>query len=68
MIGEQLKRAIREGKFSQAELARESGLSEAQISRFLKGERGLSLDSIDKMMDVLGLEILIRPRRKRKDG
>jgi transcriptional regulator with XRE-family HTH domain len=68
MIGEQLRQAIREGGFSQAALARETGLSEGQISRFLKGERGLSLESIDRLMDVLELEIVIRPRRKRKDG
>jgi transcriptional regulator with XRE-family HTH domain len=67
MIGEQLKQAIREGRHSQAALARGTGLSEGQISRFLKGERGLSLESIDKLLDVLGLEIVIRPRRKRKD-
>ncbi len=69
MIGEQLKQAIQEGRLSQAALARGTGLSEGQISRFLKGERGLSLESIDKLLDVLELEIVIRPRRKaRKDG
>jgi transcriptional regulator with XRE-family HTH domain len=69
MIGEQLKQAIQEGPLSQAALARGTGLSEGQISRFLKGERGLSLESIDKLLDVLELEIVIRPRCKaRKDG
>ena len=67
MIGEELRRAIQGGKLSQAELARGTGLSEGQVSRFLKGERGLSLESIDKLLDVLELEIVIRPRRKGKD-
>ena len=67
MIGEQLKKAIQEGRLSQAALARGTGLSEGQISRFLRGERGLSLESIDKLLDVLELEIVIRPRRKGKD-
>jgi transcriptional regulator with XRE-family HTH domain len=66
MIGEQLREAIRTGKLSQAELARTTGLGEAQISRFLGGSRGLSLKSIDRLMDALGLEIVIRPRRNRK--
>ncbi|MGP0064162.1 MAG: helix-turn-helix domain-containing protein [Isosphaeraceae bacterium] len=69
MIGERLRQSIQEGSLSQAELARGTGLSEGQISRFLSGERGLSLESIDKLLDVLELEIVIRPRRKaRKDG
>jgi transcriptional regulator with XRE-family HTH domain len=68
MIGEQIKQAIHEGRLSQAALARGTGLSEGQISRFLKGERGLSLESIDKLLDVLELEIVIRLRRKGKDS
>lgn len=68
MIAERLRVAIQEEiwkqGFQQAELARRVGMSEAQISRFLKGERGLSLESIDKLMDVLGLEIVIRPRKR----
>ncbi len=65
MIGEQLRRAIREGELSQAELARATGLSEGQISHFLKGDRGLSLESIDNVLDVLELEIVIRPRKRK---
>lgn len=72
MIAEQLRVTVQEAMWKrgvpQAELARQTGLSEGQISRFLKGERGLSLESIDKLMDALGLEIVIRPRRERKDG
>jgi hypothetical protein len=43
-------------------------MSQAAISRFLRGERFLSPEAIDKVLDVLGLEIIIRPRRERKDG
>ena len=69
MIGEQLRVAIQEAAwkqgFQQAELARRVGLSPAQVSRFLKGERGLSLESIDRLMEALGLEIVIRPGKGR---
>ena len=72
MIAEQLRVAVQEAMWKrgiqQAELARQAELSEGQVSRFLRGERGLSLESIDRLLDVLGLEIVIRPRRERKDG
>jgi transcriptional regulator with XRE-family HTH domain len=68
MFGEQLRRAIREGPLSQAELARATGLTTATISRVVSGDREASFETIDKLMDALGLEIVIRPRRKRKDG
>ena len=71
MIGEQLRVAIQEAiwkqGFQQAELARRVGLSPAQVSRFLKGERGLSLESIDRLMEALGLEIVIQPGTRGRD-
>jgi transcriptional regulator with XRE-family HTH domain len=66
MFGEQLRQAIRNGKLSQAELARQTGLTTATISRVVSGDREASFETIDKLMDALGLEIVIRPRRKRK--
>jgi transcriptional regulator with XRE-family HTH domain len=73
MIGEQvrqaLKRAIESGKLSQAELARRTSLTEATVSRIVSGDREPSGETIDKLMDALELEIVIRPRRPpRKDG
>jgi transcriptional regulator with XRE-family HTH domain len=72
MIADQLRVAVQEAIWSggvpQAELARRAGMSQAMMSRFLRGERFLSPEAIDKVLDVLGLEIVIRPRRERKDG
>ena len=71
MIVDELRSAIQEAIWKQgipqAELARRIEMSPAQVSRFLTGERGLSLEAIEKLMDVLELEMVIRPRRKRKD-
>jgi hypothetical protein len=43
-----------------------SGVDQAALSRFIAGKSSLNLDTVDKLVDVLGLEV--RPRRKRKDG
>jgi DNA-binding phage protein len=70
MIGEQvrqaLKQAIEGGKLSQAELARRTGLTEATVSRIVSGEREPSGETIDKLMDALGMEVVIKPKRKGK--
>jgi transcriptional regulator with XRE-family HTH domain len=72
MIAEQLRVAVQEaiwtGGIPQGELARRAELSQAAISRFLRGERFLSHEAIDRVLHALGLEIIIRPRRERKDG
>ena len=43
-----------------------SGVHQETLSRFLAGKRSLNLDSVDKLVDVLGLEVRLPP--KRKDG
>jgi transcriptional regulator with XRE-family HTH domain len=72
MIAEQLRVAIQEAIWKrgvqQAQLGRRAGMSQAMVSRFLRGERFLSPEAIDKVLGVLGLEVVIRPRRERKDG
>jgi transcriptional regulator with XRE-family HTH domain len=72
MIAEELRTAIQEAIWKrdipQAELARRTGLSEAQISRFRRGERSLSFEAIDRLLDVLDLEVVVRRRRERKEG
>jgi DNA-binding phage protein len=67
-FSEQLQEAIRDSGRSRYAIAHETGLSQALLCRFLQGTRGVSLGTIDKLMNALELEIVIRPRRKRKDG
>ncbi len=70
MIGDQVRqaaeRAIGAGLVTQAELSRRVGLSEAQVSRFLRGERSLSAESIDRILAALGLEITLTPQRTKR--
>jgi predicted transcriptional regulator len=70
MFGPELRAAVQETLWargiSQRDLARLVGLTEGAISRFLSGERETSFDVIDRLMDALELEIVIRPRRERK--
>jgi hypothetical protein len=63
---DQLRRAVIDSGVSRYRISVESGIAESVLSRFVRGERGLNSDSIDRLMECLGLEI--RPRRKRKDG
>ena len=39
-------------------LDRETGVSNACLSRFLRGERGLTLASVDKLANHLGLRLV----------
>ena len=56
-ISDQLRDAILNSEKTRYKIAQETGLSQAALSRFVNGVSGLSLDSIDRIGDYLGLEI-----------
>jgi transcriptional regulator with XRE-family HTH domain len=58
-----LRRAILTSKLSRYEIAKRSGVTEASLSRFAAGG-SLRLETVDRLLDVLGLEI--KPKTKAK--
>jgi transcriptional regulator with XRE-family HTH domain len=68
----QLLDAIREaveasGK-TRYRIAKESGVSAGQLSRLVHGERGMTVDTIERLADYLGLQITIAPKAKTRKG
>ncbi len=64
-ISEQLRDAILNADISRYRISKETGLTEAGLSRFVNGVAGLSLASIDLVGECLRLEITT-PQRKGK--
>jgi hypothetical protein len=56
-LSETLRRAIRESERSAYEIAKEAGISQIMISRFLSGERDIRLATADKLAGVLELTL-----------
>ncbi len=50
-------RAIEESGKSVRSIALNAGITQPQLSRFVKGERDLLLDAVDKLAKSLGLEL-----------
>ena len=46
-------------------IAKDTGISQTQLSRLMSAERGLSIDTLERLAEYLDLEIVIRKRRKR---
>ena len=66
MITERIQEAIRSAAMSRYAISKATGIDQGLLCRFLKGQSSLSFETADKVLDALGLEILIRPRRTRK--
>ncbi len=58
VISRQLRAMIEGRGLSARALGREAGVDSAVITRFLKDERGLTLDTLDRLADVLGLRLI----------
>ena len=66
LISDQLRDAIESSKVSRYRVSIETGISQSALSRFMSGERGLPLSTIDTLAEYLDLELTKRkPRRKK---
>lgn len=61
-VSEALRQAILDSGLSAYRMATESGVNVAAVLRFRSGERSLKLESVDRLAEVLGLEL--QPKRK----
>ena len=59
-LSEQVRRAIQDSGKTQYRIAKESGVDKGALSRFMSGERGLTLESLDRLTDYLGLVLCTR--------
>lgn len=73
MLSDQIRKCIATSGLTAYRLAREADVSEATLSRFLRGERAMTTDSLDRIAEVLRLDVTMRgpraavrkkPRRK----
>jgi transcriptional regulator with XRE-family HTH domain len=58
-LSEQIREIIRGQGVSKYAISKKTGVSETLISRFLSAERGLSLDSLDKIAAVYGIHAVV---------
>jgi plasmid maintenance system antidote protein VapI len=56
-MGEALKKAIENSGKTVAEIAREAGVVQPVLHRFVKGERDLTLRTADKLAAYFGMEL-----------
>ena len=59
-VTEQLISAIKSSAYSRAEIARGTDVTEGQISRLVRGERGITSETFDALCKFLDLELCRR--------
>ena len=62
-LGDQIRRAVKDCGMSRYEIWKATGIDQGTLSRFVAGKAGLGLDNLDRLADLLGLDIA-RGRRR----
>ena len=59
-LSDQIRQAVDASGMSRYRVAKQLGISESTVSRFMSGKGGLSMDNLDALADLLGLDIKAR--------
>ena len=63
-LSDQFRRAVDASGMTRYRIAKELGIAESTMSRFMSGDRGLSLEYLDRLAELLDLKLVL-PRRKK---
>ena len=67
-LSDELRQAIEQSGVSRYSIWQQTGIDQGSLSKFMDGERGLGIESIDKLADLLGLHIVSKPEPRRPKG
>ena len=67
-FSEQVRRAVRTCGFTKYRISQETGIDQATLSRFMSGERGLPMKTLDRLAKFLRLWITIEGPHKGRKG
>jgi transcriptional regulator with XRE-family HTH domain len=57
-FSDELRNAVKNARESRYRIAKETGIAESILSRFVNGKAGLSMEFVDRLYDHLGLEVV----------
>ena len=60
-LTDQLRQLIEDAEISRYQLWQQTGIDQAVLSKFVNGKGGLSMESLDKIGELLNLQITKRP-------
>lgn len=64
LISEKLRECIEKSELSYNQIAQNAGVPTPSITRFVAGERGLSMDVIDRLAKYFQLELTDKPKKR----
>ena len=63
-LSDQIRRAVDDCGRTRYRISKETAIDQSTLSRFMSGERGLPMNTLDKLADYLDLNITVGKGRK----
>jgi len=57
-LTDQLRQAVKTAGVTRYVISKQTGIDQSVLSKFVRGERGLSFEALDALGDYLGLEVV----------
>ncbi len=67
-LSDQIRRALKESEMTRYRISKLSGIDQAVLSRFVHGEGGMTVESLDKLAEVLELRLTTNTTRRGTKG
>jgi predicted XRE-type DNA-binding protein len=65
-ILDDIRKAIDASDKKQAQISRETGISQSRLCQLMAGTKGMSVEALELLADCLGLKIVTEPKRRTK--
>jgi hypothetical protein len=65
-FSDQIRAAVDASGMSRYAICAAIGFPQSNMSRFMTGKGGLSMDILDRLAELLGLTVATKPKRKRR--
>jgi plasmid maintenance system antidote protein VapI len=63
-LSDEIRSAVNASGMSRYAIAKALGIAESTMSRFVSGQNGLSMEYLDRLGELLGLHVVVRPTKK----
>jgi len=67
-FSDDLRRAVKRSHKTRYRIAKETGIAQSILSRFINQGAGVSMDSIDKLCECLGLRLVAEDKPRKQKG
>ena len=64
-LSDELRQAVERSGLSRYSIWQQTGIDQGSMSKFVDGERGLGMESLDKLAELLGLHICTADAKRR---